>query len=129
MARVVSAYWPGSSRVAGKLKRPSCCVATLTVTVEPARFALTTTPSIGPSLADDTVPVSAAGDWLCARLLVAGHTDKVKASAAVANNNVLLSIAISVGKIFQRPFRLFNAPPADGKPPAGHVTTSVQGLE
>src|ERR1051326_7502181 len=56
MARTLSAYWPGGSRSAGKLKRPLSSVATLMVMVEPTFLALTTTPSIRPSLADDTVP-------------------------------------------------------------------------
>src|SRR5436190_15417424 len=36
---------------------------TLMVTVDPARFALTTTPSIGPSACDETMPVNAGPDW------------------------------------------------------------------
>src|SRR5687768_12743586 len=58
MARMLSAYWPGSSLPAGKLKRPLSSVATLVVMVEPTFLALTTTPSIRPSLAEDTVPDS-----------------------------------------------------------------------
>src|ERR1051326_8073368 len=61
---MLSPYWPGSSRPAGKLKRPLSSVGTLTVTVEPAFLALTTTPSMAPSLSDVTRPVSAA---LCAK--------------------------------------------------------------
>src|SRR5438045_342805 len=61
---MLSPYWPGSSRDAGKLKRPLSSVGTLTVTVEPTFLALTTTPSMAPSLSDVTRPVSAA---LCAK--------------------------------------------------------------
>src|SRR3954451_12671939 len=53
-------YWPGSSRDAGKLNRPLSSVGTLTVTVEPTFLALTTTPSMAPSLSDVTRPDSAA---------------------------------------------------------------------
>src|SRR5262245_32450222 len=60
MARMLMAYEPGRSLAAGKLKRPLSSVGTLMVTVEPTCLALTTTPSIKPSLADDTVPASAA---------------------------------------------------------------------
>src|SRR5258708_26899176 len=56
-------YWPGSSRDAGKLNWPLSSVGTLTVTVEPTFLALTTTPSMAPSLSDVTRPDSAA---LCA---------------------------------------------------------------
>src|SRR5882757_6695860 len=57
-------YWPGSSRDAGKLNWPLSSVGTLTVTVEPTFLALTTTPSMAPSLSDVTRPDSAA---LCAK--------------------------------------------------------------
>src|SRR5215216_812736 len=100
MARVLSAYSPGSSRVAGKLKRPLSSVATLTVMVEPAFLALTTTPSMRPSLADDTVPASAAGDWLWASDVAAERT-----SVSVATKDrlftdmaVILDCGSSAGK-------------------------------
>src|SRR5947209_6262791 len=57
-------YCPGSSRPAGKLNRPLSSVGTLTVTVEPTFLALTTTPSMAPSLSEVTRPDSAA---LCAK--------------------------------------------------------------
>jgi len=41
-------------------------VLTETMMVDPGCLALTTTPSIFPSSVEDTVPVSAAGPWLCA---------------------------------------------------------------
>src|SRR5439155_1638750 len=47
----------------GKLKRPRSSLTTLTVTVEPAFFALTTTPSIAPSSAELTRPVRAVEVW------------------------------------------------------------------
>ena len=77
---MLSAYWPGSSLLAGKLKRPLSSVATLTVTVEPAFLALTTTPSIRPSLADDTVPASARGGWLwaCDALLQQNERERAR---------------------------------------------------
>src|SRR5438105_15866972 len=61
---MLSPYWPGSSRDAGKLNLPLSSVGTLTVTVEPTFLALTTTPSMAPSLSDATRPVSAT---LCAK--------------------------------------------------------------
>src|SRR3954470_13246460 len=73
MARILTAYWPGSSRAAGKLKRPLSSVATVVVMGEPTFLTLITTPSIRPSLADDTVPDSAAAGWLCACAAPAGR--------------------------------------------------------
>src|SRR5262249_26845968 len=46
-------------------KRPLASLTTLTLTVEPSRFALTTTPSMALSSAEPTWPESAAG--ACAR--------------------------------------------------------------
>src|SRR3954463_8126279 len=60
MARMRSAYWPGSSRSAGKLKRPSLSLTTVVVMVEPSFLALTSTPSIAPSSAEVTMPINAA---------------------------------------------------------------------
>src|SRR5256885_1381816 len=55
-----SAYVPASSLDAGKRYRPSRSVTTVVVMVDAAFFALTSTPSIGPSSAEETRPVSAA---------------------------------------------------------------------
>src|SRR6266581_1055626 len=60
-----SEYYPESSFAEGKLKRPSSSLTTLIVTLEPAFFALTTTPSIAPSSAEVTRPVRATE--ACAR--------------------------------------------------------------
>src|ERR1700730_15391558 len=50
----------------------------LTVTVEPAFLALTTTPSIAPSASEVICPVRAAGGWLCARTSSAGTSVTAK---------------------------------------------------
>jgi hypothetical protein len=56
-------------------------VLTDTMMVEPGRLALTTTPSIFPSCAEDTVPARAAGPWLWA---IAGWLPTIgKAARAV----------------------------------------------
>ena len=75
---------PGSSREAGKLKWPLSSVTTETVMVAPSFLALTTTPSIGPSLADVTAPESAAafcakaGAELCSANAVRAAADASK---------------------------------------------------
>ena len=61
MARMRSAYWPGSSLLAGKLKRPSLSLTTVMVMVEPAFLALTSTPSIAPSSAERDLPAQRDG--------------------------------------------------------------------
>src|SRR6267378_4204294 len=66
VARIFSEYEPDPSFDEGKLKRPRSSLTTLTVTVEPAFFALTTTPSIAPSSAELTRPVSAVEVWAAA---------------------------------------------------------------
>src|SRR6266853_172126 len=71
VARILSEYDPDPSFDEGKAKRPRSSLTTLTVTVEPVFFALTTTPSIAPSSAEFTRPVRAvevcaaagAGPW------------------------------------------------------------------
>src|SRR5688572_31724063 len=79
IARMRIAYVPGSSRARGNAYRPCASVATVTVTVEPARFALTSTPSICASCCELTTPVSAAvEDWASVRSM------NVKTSAAPA---------------------------------------------
>src|SRR5277367_1895495 len=74
-------YWPGSSRDAGKLKRPSLLVTTVVATVEPAFLAVTRTPSIGPSWSDVTTPVSDAAPWASDKSTLAAST-KVKQTLA-----------------------------------------------
>src|SRR5437867_12442030 len=54
-------YWPDSNLLRGKSYRPCASLTTVTVTVEPIRFTLTSTPSMGPSSCELTRPVS-AGD-------------------------------------------------------------------
>ena len=71
MARMRSAYWPGSILLAGKLKRPSLSLTTVMVMVEPAFLALTSTPSIAPSSAELTCPLSAT---VCAGAAAIGRT-------------------------------------------------------
>src|SRR5258706_12408511 len=63
---MVTAYVPGPSRSFGKLYSPRALRTTETVMVEPARLALTSPPSIAPSSAELTLPVSAEGDAFCA---------------------------------------------------------------
>src|SRR4051812_4098978 len=58
---MVSLWEPGSNRPAGKAYAPFASLTTVTVMVEPCFFALTSTPSIGPSRSDATVPLSAGG--------------------------------------------------------------------
>src|SRR5712692_1153062 len=60
MARIFSAYVPGSSFVRGKPYRPRSSLTTVIVIVDPAFLALTSTPSNAPSSADVTWPVSAS---------------------------------------------------------------------
>src|SRR5690348_1466637 len=59
-----SAYWPGFSLVAGKLKRPSFSLTTVKVMVDPDFLALIRTPSSGTRPAE-TWPDS-AGEAVCA---------------------------------------------------------------
>src|SRR5438128_9625117 len=88
---MLSPYWPGSSRDAGKLKRPLSSVGMLTVTVEPTFLALTTTPSMAPSLSDVTRPASAT---LCAKAGADNSnqdTDRPKA-ATIALRRMTISL-------------------------------------
>src|SRR2546426_3094201 len=62
-ARLLSEYSPGASLFRGKLYRPWASLMTLTVTPDPAFFALTTTPSIRPSPLERTCPAKATGPW------------------------------------------------------------------
>src|SRR3954471_12928286 len=53
-------YLPGSSRSDGKLNWPLSSVTTVVAMVEPSFLAVTSTPSITGSWAEDTLPLSAA---------------------------------------------------------------------
>src|SRR6266853_3939636 len=88
VARTLSEYDPEPSFAEGKLKRPRASLTTLTVTVEPAFFALTTTPSIAPSSAELTRPASAVE--VCAAAGAGPPAAKARASAAVANRCLVM---------------------------------------
>src|SRR5438874_5820621 len=76
-------YLPASSRSAGMVKRPCALVITLVVMLESALLALTTTPSIAPSSADVTWPVS----WAIACVEI-----RTSASAAVETPDIHFAI-------------------------------------
>src|SRR5438309_1385119 len=84
VARILSEYEPDPSFDEGKAKRPRSSLTTLTVTVEPAFFALTTTPSIAPSSAELTRPVRAVEAWAAAG--AGPPPTKASARTAVANS-------------------------------------------
>src|SRR5205814_49766 len=84
VARIFSEYEPDPSFDEGKAKRPRSSLTTLTVTVEPAFFALTTTPSIAPSSAELTRPVRAVEAWAAAG--AGPPPTKASARTAVANS-------------------------------------------
>src|SRR5947208_2038944 len=111
---MLSPYWPGSSRVAGKLNRPLSSVGTLTVTVEPTFLALTTTPSMAPSLSDVTRPVSAA---LCAKADADNNrqdTNRPEATT-IALRRMTISLDASL-LLVERKHRLWRAPRQSGGP-------------
>src|SRR5438552_11961444 len=83
VARIFSEYEPDPSFDEGKAKRPRSSLTTLTVIVEPAFFALTTTPSIAPSSAEFTRPVRAVEAWAAA----GAGPPPTKASARTAGAN------------------------------------------
>src|SRR6267378_1068860 len=87
VARIFSEYEPDPSFDEGKAKRPRSSLTTLTVTVEPAFFALTTTPPIAPSSAELTSPSSAE---LWAEAGAGWPPAKDKAIAAVANSCLVM---------------------------------------
>jgi len=66
MARIRSAYRPVCSFAAGNRYRPWSSLTTVIVIVESDFLALTSTPSIEPSSADVTCPVSATEGWFSA---------------------------------------------------------------
>src|SRR5258706_16259350 len=76
-----SVYAPGSRRSRGKLYRPSASVVTLTWTIDLARRAVTTTPSIFPSASELTMPVSAASPSAPTVLLTGGETNPAAGGA------------------------------------------------
>src|SRR6266478_5742301 len=56
-------YLPGGRRSAGKAKLPFSSLTTVTATVVPSFLALTRTPSMLPSSAEETTPVRAGPLW------------------------------------------------------------------
>src|ERR1700680_1260091 len=60
-ARIVRAYFPGSTWLRGKLYFPCASLTTDTVKLAPSRRALTTTPSMRPSCGELTTPLRATG--------------------------------------------------------------------
>src|SRR5438309_8250668 len=69
------------------------------VTVAPSRLTLTTTPSIAPSVAELTCPVSAAGACACA-----GTATDTTVIAAATKANKMVRDGIGVSSISGRPF-------------------------
>src|ERR1700732_5369083 len=65
-ARIVRAYFPGSTWVRGKLYFPCASLTTDTVKLAPSRRALTTTPSMRPSCCELTTPLRATEPEACA---------------------------------------------------------------
>src|SRR5262245_11270614 len=88
---MLSAYSPASSLLFGKLNSPLSLLTTLTVTMP--RLALITTPSMAPSSAEETLPVSAAGD--CASASATAKTANAKIAAASVDH-ILISILLSL---------------------------------
>src|SRR5438093_4950230 len=80
-ARMRSEYAPGYSFADGNRYRPWSSLTTLTVIVELAFFALTITPSIGPSSDDVTSPVNATEDDVSAGSVFAFVGVKLAATA------------------------------------------------
>src|SRR6202047_5107759 len=68
-ARIVRAYFPGSTWVRGKLYFPCASLTTDTVKFAPSRRALTTTPSMRPSCCEPTTPLRATKSEACAMSL------------------------------------------------------------
>src|SRR3954452_6541966 len=110
---MLSPYWPGSSREAGKLKRPLSSVGTLTVTVEPTFLALTTTPSMAPSLSDVTRPARAA---FCAKAGADNNKkDATKPKAAtIALRRMTISLDYVSLLLVEHKHRPCRAPPQSG---------------
>src|SRR5262245_47472958 len=88
---MVIVYLPASSLPAGKLNSPFSLVTTVWVMVEPSFLALTRTPSIRPSSAEDTLPLS--GEPVCA-CATAAHRAPLRLTH-VTSNNVLSRIVSS----------------------------------
>src|SRR5204863_71915 len=107
MARIAIVYLPGSSLLVGKLKLPLSSLTTEMVIVLPSFLALTTTPSMAPSSAEVTWPVSAAPD--CASREV-GASNASGTIAVAASNN--LRMRFSFQGTFGEPFR---SPEYDGR--------------
>src|SRR5437870_12934014 len=74
-ARMEMLYRPGSSLFRGKLYAPSALLTTVTILLDPSRFAETSTPSIRLSSDEVTAPVSAdCAARGCAKIVSASRT-------------------------------------------------------
>src|SRR5262245_12536882 len=96
MARIVSVYWPGSSRSAGNSYWPCALVTTLMASLAPAFLAVTTTPSMAPSASELTLPVMAEP---CAQTMPGTATSRKAAPAvklAMSLDCIVSSIAIGL---------------------------------
>src|SRR3954447_5080967 len=89
MARMRMEYSPGSILAAGKLNLPSAPLATEMATVEPAFLAVTMTPSMAPSSAEVTCPLSSAAACANARDESVPACSKLAAKAAAVTSSVL----------------------------------------
>src|SRR5436853_4994226 len=83
-------YLPGSRRAAGNAKRPCASVMTLIAMVEPSFLAVTTTPSMLPSSAEETCPVRAEAP--CASAGLKPATSTTVAIAVADASNALLNV-------------------------------------
>src|SRR5882672_9288448 len=92
-----SVYAPGSRRSRGKLYRPSASVVTLTWTIDLARRAVTTTPSILPSASELTIPVSADCSSAWTASIRGGKT--IAAAVAASASISLFRIGLSRRKL------------------------------
>src|SRR5437764_9407242 len=119
MARIEILYLPASSLLAGKEKLPLSSLTTVMVIVEPSFFALTSTPSMAPSSAEVTWPVSAAPD--CASRGV-GASNASGTIAVAASNN--LRMRFSFQGTFGEPFP---GPEYDGRRGLGGKITVFRG--
>src|SRR6267378_7467309 len=90
VARIFSEYEPDPSFDEGKAKRPRSSLTTLTVTVEPAFFALTTAPSITPSSAELTRPVRAVEVWAAAMPPPARNATNIRPALAPSKRRLVL---------------------------------------
>src|SRR3954470_867090 len=125
MARMRMEYSPGSIFAAGKLNLPSAPLATEIATVEPAFLAVTMTPSMAPSSAEVTCPLSAAAACAKARDESAPDCSKLTAKAAAVTSSVLRIckgfLPLTERVIFHLVFWFVT----EGKPAAGRAQDSA----